>query len=234
MSRRVRARRPIPGAGGPLRLSAGVPVVLVLVLLPAPSLADGLELSLAATREDTEFRYDDGPPRDTRITRVAATFYETSRPGFQPGLTAGAAWLRQDGEPDTEGLDLDGVFAGVLLRSRIPVAAGVSVIGRGSWIWHDVDSDDDGITTSLEWAELEGRAGLALDAGDWQLSGGALARSVDGDLQVEGERTVPFDGGENTGGWARLAIGLAGGGELVFEAEAGARERLGVSVQRRF
>lgn len=213
----------------------GLALMLALGLaLPGAAAAQGVALSLEASREETRLRYDEGPPRDTRITRLAATLRETSRPGFQPGLTAGAVWLRQDGEPATEGLGLDGVFAGVLLRSRLPLGGGLALRGDASWIWHDVDSREDDRTTTLEWAELEGRAGLAFDAGGWELAGGAFARSIDGDLRVEGESTRPVEGDEDTGAWGELAIALDRTGAIVIHGEAGARERLGVSVRRRF
>lgn len=209
-------------------------LLLLLLALSSAAGAEELRLALEASREETELRYAEGPARDTRITRVAATLRETSRPGFQPGLVAGGVWLRQDGEPATEGLGLDGVFAGALVRSRLPVAGGLALIGAGSWIWHDVEDSDAGRSVTLEWAELEGRAGLELAAGGWTLSGGVLARNVDGDLRVEGESTRAVDAAEGTGGWAELAVALDRTGTLVFHGEAGARNRIGVGVARRF
>ncbi|MGD8429010.1 MAG: hypothetical protein PVH31_01265 [Ectothiorhodospiraceae bacterium] len=214
--------------------------VIVSAVLPAVAWArsaydgSGLELSLDVTRDVSDFEYDNGSRVDTRYTQVGARLYETSIPWFQPGLTLGTGWLTPDGDPALEGLQPNGEHLGLLLRSDIPLAAGLSLRGHVAWVYHDLSDSSGDTSVSLEWYDLSARAGMAARLGRVTLEGGATVRSVDGDRRIEGQDTLPFDTRESTGVYARGAVHVDRTGTVDIRIESGARDAATVSFRRRF
>ncbi|HKJ94427.1 MAG TPA: hypothetical protein VKA32_02225, partial [Gammaproteobacteria bacterium] len=207
---------------------------LLLTLAPAASPASpaspatdlNLDLSLDVSHDMTAVRYDDGREVDTQYTEVGASIWQTELSWLQMGLTGGVGWLSQNGDPVTEGRSFDMNYGGLMVRSRLPLAAGMGVSARAHWIYHQAkDNSDPQIT--LAWYDSEGRMGVYATFSELRLEGGGTVRHVDGERRRSGE-TLDFGAPQTTGAYLDADLLLQHSSRIGFHAEAGARKAFSI------
>lgn len=228
MTRAPSPRRRTSLRGGLAALALALPVPG----LAAPRTALELDLSLDVRHDMTSVRYEDGREIDTRYTRIGATAWQTELDWLQVGLTGGVGWLSQNGDPVTEGRSFDLTYGGLLLRSRLPIAAGMGVSAQAHWVYNQAKDDTDPEVT-LAWYDSEGRLGVYATFSQLRLEGGGTVRHVDGERRRTGE-TLDFRSPRTTGAYLAADLLLDNASRIGFYAEAGARDQVAIQFGRRF
>ncbi len=208
--------------------------VCALLLAPAPGIARNLDVSLDVERETTDFRLGDGRRVENRYTQLGFSVWQRELPWFQPGITAGVGWISQSGDPATAGYSLSGEWVGLQLRSRLPLGAGVGLVGQVGWTYHQADGEENGDVVEVSWYDTQARLGLETTIDRVTLEGGGTWRDVDGERRLPGRETLRFEADQGGGVYAGVAFRVDPTGYVGIVAETGSRNAVRIHFARRF
>lgn len=204
-------------------------LALILAVSRAPA-ADDLEFGLLISRHTLGLDYPGDV--DTRYTQLRVQVIERSYRHVHGGFRLGISDLSQSGNPATDGLAVSGGSVGFILRGELPLGAGLSLYGAGSYDYHtvdgssDEDEDEDEQRVRLDWFEGVARAGLSLRRSPLTFRAGPYYRHVDGDERARGslDRTQALQAESATGVFADLRYQVDGSGWIALRLEQGSRE----------
>lgn len=209
-----------------------------VTVVPAAA-RENMEFSLLLSRH--ELRLDYPGDVDTRYTQLKVEVIERSYRHLHGGFRIGISDLSQSGNPPADGLAISGGTVGFVLRGDVPLGAGFSLYGQGSYDYHTVDGSTDDEDTAdqrvqLDWFEFNARAGLELKVSPLVLRAGPYFRHVDGDERARGDvdRTLALEAEEPGGAFADLVFLADRTGWIALRIEHGSRSGATLSFTRLF
>jgi hypothetical protein len=200
--------------------------------------AETLEFGLVGILQSLRFVYPGDV--DSRYTQLMFKVIERSYRYVHGGFRVGISDLSQSGNPPTDGLAIGGGSVGFVLRSQVPLGAGLGLYAQGTYDYHTVDgsteSDAGSQSVSLDWFDFTARGGLSARLEPLILRAGPYYRHVDGDERARGDidRTLALQAREATGGFVDLIYVVDRTGWLGLRLERGSRNGASLNFTRLF
>jgi hypothetical protein len=197
-----------------------------------------VDFALHLRAQDVEVDYDDNANDDVIERRsLSVSFYEPLNSAVKVGFLAGRTFVTQDGRLATRGMDLDGYFLGLSVKSEMPVSERLALRLDADYSYHDLDGDTDEQDTSLEWHQLDLQLGVAttLTRSLGLVAGGRLYYA-DGEERTFGEsdQTVDFSEAGDAGYFVGLELITDPSGYIGIIGDGGNPEGVHFYFQRRF
>lgn len=221
-------------------------LLLLLATLPASAgvrvygnigvpAGEGLELSLDLAHTERELETA-GRATELRGDRLGVELVDYRWGALQPGLRGGVLAARQSGDPIAGGIELDGHYFGVLLRSELFAGRPVGLRLGASYTYHSADGSEAGQDVELRWYEAEGRAAAVWRLGRVHWLAGAYAAALDGEQHLGGAvaRDVDLEEGGAGGFYGGLDYLPEAGARISARLTSGERRQFSVSFAREF
>lgn len=220
-----------------MNVRALVPFLLLIAVGPVAA-DDSMEFGLTVSRQNLRFDY----PGDvtTRYTQARVQLIERSYRYLNGGFRIGISDLSQSGNPRTDGLAVSGGMVGFVLRSQVPLGAGLGLYAQGAYDYHTVegstDSDTGNQSVRLDWFDFSARAGLSARIAPLELRAGPFYRHVDGDERARGDtdRTLALEAEEAAGAFVDLIYHVDRTGWVALRLERGSRNGASLNFTRLF
>lgn len=197
-----------------------------------------VDFALHVRIQDVEVDYDDNRNDDVIERRsLSVSFYEPLSPNVTVGFLAGRTFVTQDDRLATRGMDLDGYFLGLSVKSEMPFSERLALRLDADYSYHDVDGDTDEQDSSLKWHQLDLQLGLAATlTRSFGLVAGSRLYYADGEERTFGEldQTVDFSEAGNAGFFAGLELITDPSGYIGIIGDGGNPKGVHFYFQRRF
>jgi len=162
---------------------------------------------------------------------------------FAPYTQGGLLFWYMDGAPDgrdvAEGLNPSGYGIGFGFDGRYPLLEDrVFFVAGATYQYIDTESSREDQSTTYEWWTLMGRAGAALRLGRFELRGGGVYRTIDGEERTRGDldRTTDIEIARRDSAFLELDFNTdpQGKGHVGVLIESGGTDQLGFYFRRFF
>ncbi|RFA31418.1 hypothetical protein CAI21_02045 [Alkalilimnicola ehrlichii] len=220
-----------------MRRVSTITALLGAFSLPSTAFGWGHDIAVSADvrRAATDMAYTTGEV-ETRTTQAGVTLFEPSISAFQPGIHFGYLWASQSDNEAVSGLDLQGQYFGINLKSRLFERSWLGLHFHASYTYMEAKDDIDEQETRLRWYEAEVAGGPSLNFERVQLDIGAYYRDIDGEEFATGDLTWTrnFEQDNDIGAYAELHYWTDPTGSISLRAEGGAYTAFQASFARRF
>lgn len=220
--------------------------LLLIIMLPAPAEAAGplvpqdnysaLDFSLRFARTKVPLDYGNRT-NDATSRWVGVSLREKAGKRVTLGMHGGYAWLTQNNNPVTAGIELDGFHAGFSLHAVMLQGRHASLYGALDYTYQKMDHKNDARTVVIDWAQPQAQLGVMLTlAPKWRVYGGGNYGKIDGEERASGSvnHTLTFERGAQSGGFLGLDLNVETDGYIGIEARSGLMRGAEIYFKRRF
>ncbi len=220
--------------------------LLLIFILPTLSEAAGplapqdnnsaLDFSLRLARSKIPLDYGNRA-NDTTSRWLGASLREKAGKRVTLGMYGGYAWLTQNINPVTAGIELDGYHAGFSLHAVLLEGRHASLYGALDYTYQKVDHKSDAQTVVIDWAQPQAQLGVMLTLTQkWRLYGGGSYGKIDGEERASGSvnHTLTFERGAQSGGFLGLDLNVETDGYIGIEARSGLMRGAEIYFKRRY
>jgi hypothetical protein len=211
-------------------------MVFYLPPVHADSFSDPIDFALHLSRLKTELS-DGQETIDTTLKQAGITTFSLNKPSMQPGLSLGYAYIDTANQPLSAGMELEGFYIGVALRSILIDNRRATLSVTGSYLYQHADDSNSSQTVNLDWYQPQ----LDIDA-LWRLNasvgltvGGRYSR-VEADERIEGavNQSLQLKRSSTLGGHAGVQFDLGEDGQMGALVHQGVSDGAEIYFQRQF
>ena len=199
---------------------------------------DNQTLDFALRLASSKAPLDYGSARyDTTNRWLGVSWREQTNPYLTLGMYGGYAYVTQNNNPVTAGIELDGYHVGFSLHGILFSAASATVFYAFDYTYQKTDHQNDVQSVVIDWSETQAQLGAIFRvAPRWRLYGGGNYGYLDGQERASGDinHTINFSRAARAGGFAGIDLRVDADGYIGIEGKTGLTRGAEIYFKRRF
>jgi len=195
-----------------------------------------LDFSLRFTQSKAPFDYG-AQSHDTTDRWIGISWREKISPYLTLGMYGGSAYVTQNNNPVTAGIELDGYHAGFSVHGIFFTVARASLFYAFDYSYQKVDNKNNTQTVVIDWSEPHAQIGAIFKlAPRWRVYGGGNYGYIDGQERANGNinHTINFSRASRAGGFLGIDLNVDADGYVGIEGKTGLARGAEIYFKRRF
>ncbi|MBI3545551.1 MAG: hypothetical protein HY081_03005 [Gammaproteobacteria bacterium] len=195
-----------------------------------------MDFSLRFTQNKAPFDYG-AQSYDTVNRWIGISWREKISSSITLGMFGGSAYVTQNNNPVTAGIELDGYHAGFSAQGIFFTTARAALFYALDYTYQKVDNKTATQTVVIDWSEPHAQIGAIVKlAPRWRMYGGGNYGYVDGQERASGNinHTLNFSRATRAGGFLGIDLTVDVDGYVGIEGKTGLTRGAEIYFKRRF